>query len=306
MEGREPSSRHPPGAGDLSAALLMTAPAAVGLLLFVGLPLGLAAAMSLTNLRLGSPLPVEWVGLEQYGRLAADPSFRRALLNNLYFAAVVVPVQTAMALGAALVLNTRFRGRTLARTAFFLPVVFPMSMVAVAWELLYAPGPDGPLNALLHVVTFGAWAARDFLRDPLLAMPSLMALSIWQGMGLQMVVLLAGLQTIPESLYESARLDGAGAWARFRHVTLPQLRNPLVFVVVITGILAFRLFDQVQILTRGGPADATTTVMYEAVTTSFRRQQVGLASAMSVVFFVVVLGLTALGRRFFRQRSEVT
>ncbi len=283
----------------------MTAPAAVGLLLFVGLPLVLAAGMSLTNLRLGSPLPVEWVGLEQYRRLAQDAGFRRSLLNNAYFAAVVVPVQTALALGAALVLNTRFRGRALARTAFFLPVVFPMSMVAVAWELLYAPGPDGPLNALLHAATLGAWQARDFLRDPLLAMPSLMALSVWQGMGLQMVVLLAGLQTIPETLYESARLDGAGAWARFRHVTLPQLRNPLVFVVVITGILAFRLFDQVQILTRGGPLNATTTVMYEAVTATFRRQQVGLASAMSVVFFAVVLGLTALGRRFFRQRSEV-
>lgn len=283
----------------------MTAPAAAGLFLFVGLPLVLAAAMSLTNLRLGSPLPLEWVGFEQYRRLAGDPGFHRALLNNLYFAAVVVPVQTTMALAAALVLNTSFRGRVLARAAFFLPVVFPMAMVAVAWELLYAPGPDGPLNALLRTVTFGAWAPRDFLRDPLLAMPSLMALSIWQGMGLQMVVLLAGLQTIPKALYESARLDGAGAWARFRHVTLPQLRNPLVFVVVITGILAFRLFDQVQILTRGGPANATTTVMYEAVTASFQRQQVGLASAMSVVFFVVVLGLTGLGRRFFRQRPEV-
>jgi len=305
MEGRDASTRQLSGGGDVRAALLMTAPAALGLLLFVGLPLILAAGMSLTNLRLGSPLPVEWVGLEQYRRLAGDPGFRRALLNNVYFAAVVVPVQTALALGAALVLNTRFRGRALARTAFFLPVVFPMSMVAVAWELLYAPGPDGPLNAFLHSVTLGAWQARDFLRDPLLAMPSLMALSVWQGMGLQMVVLLAGLQTIPEALYESARLDGAGAWARFRYVTLPQLRNPLVFVVVITGILAFRLFDQVQILTRGGPVNATTTVMYEAVTATFRRQQVGLASAMSVIFFAGVLGLTAFGRRFFHQRPEV-
>jgi multiple sugar transport system permease protein len=303
--GRKASAGRPPGGGDLRAALLMMAPAAAGLVLFVGLPLVLAAGMSLTNLRLGSPLPVRWVGLEEYRRLAADPTFRRALLNNLYFAAVVVPVQTGLALAVALALNTKLPGRALARTAFFLPVVFPMALVAVAWELVYAPGPHGPLNAFLGAITFGAWQPHDFLRDPLLAMPSLMALSIWQGLGLQMVVLLAGLQSIPETIYESARLDGAGAWARFWHVTLPQLRNPLVFVVVITAILAFRLFDQVQILTRGGPADATTTVMYEAVTAAFGRQQEALASAMSVVFFALVLAVTALGRRFFRQRAEV-
>jgi multiple sugar transport system permease protein len=133
-----------------------------------------------------------------------------------------------------------------------------------------------------------------------------MALSVWQGMGLQMVILLAGLQSIPSSLYESARLDGAGPWSRFRHVTLPQLRNSLVFVVVITAIFAFRLFDQVQILTRGGPADTTTTVMYEAVTAAFARQQVALASAMSVGFFAVVLAITLLGRRAFRQEPGVT
>jgi multiple sugar transport system permease protein len=135
-------------------------------------------------------------------------------------------------------------------------------------------------------------------------MPSLMALSVWQGMGLQMVILLAGLQAIPERLYESARIDGAGTWSRFWHVTLPQLRNPLVFVVVVTAILAFRVFDQVQILTRGGPGDATTTVMYEVVTAAFTRQQVALASAMSVVFFVAVLGITWLGRRAFREEAS--
>jgi multiple sugar transport system permease protein len=282
----------------------MMAPAALGLLAFVALPFLLAIGISLTNLRLGSPLPTEWVGLEQYRRLLEDATFRRALLNNTYFAAVIVPVQTALALAAAVAVNERFPGRTWVRVALFVPVVFPMAMVAVAWELLYAPGPGGTLNSWLDALTLGLWEPRDFLRDPVLAMPSLMALSVWQGMGLQMVILLAGLQAIPQTLYESARLDGAGAWSRFRHVTLPQLRNPLVFVIVITAILAFRVFDQVQILTRGGPGDATTTVMFEAVTAAFTRQQVALASAMSVVFFVVVLAVTALGRRAFRQEPR--
>lgn len=289
---------------DVTAAALMTAPAALGLLAFVAIPFLLAIGMSLTDLRLGSPLPLEWVGLEQYRRLLEDPGFRRALLNNAYFAAAVVPVQTAIALAAAVLVNERFPGRGWVRAALFAPVVFPMAMVAVAWELLYAPGAGGALNSWLDAVTFGLWEPRDWLRDPVLAMPSLMALSVWQGMGLQMVILLAGLQAIPGSLYESARLDGAGPWSRFLHVTLPQLRNPLVFVIVITAILAFRVFDQVQILTRGGPGDATTTVMFEAVTAAFTRQQIALASAMSVVFFLAVLGITWLGRRAFRQEAS--
>jgi multiple sugar transport system permease protein len=271
---------------------------------FVGIPFALAIGISVTNLRLGSPLPTEWVGLEQYRRLLGDPTFRRALLNNTYFALVVVPVQTSLALAAAVLVDTRFPGRGWVRAALFVPVVFPMAMVAVVWELVYAPGAGGALNSWLEALTLGAWEPRDFLRDPVLAMPALMVLSVWQGMGLQMVILLAGLQQIPRSLYESARLDGAGPWSRFRHVTLPQLRNPLVFVVVITAILAFRVFDQVQILTRGGPSDATTTVMYEAVTAAFTRQQVALASAMSVVFFAAVLALTWLGRRAFRQEVD--
>lgn len=299
-----PRAPGPPRSGRSDRALtplLMAAPALLGLLLFVGVPFVLAVGISFTSLRLGSPLPLEWVGLEQYSRVLGDPTFRRALLNNAYFAAVIVPVQTGLALAAAVAVNQRFPGRTLARAAFFLPALFPMAMVAVVWELIYSPGAEGPLNAL--GLALGAWGPRDFLRDPALAMPSLMVLSVWQGMGLQMVILLAGLQAVPNELYESARLDGAGAWSRFVHVTLPQLRNPLVFVVVITALLAFRLFDQVQILTRGGPADATTTVMYEAVTAAFARQQVALASAMSVIFFCVVLAITLGGQRAFRQEA---
>ena len=286
------------------APLTMAGPALLGLLLFVAGPFLLALALSFTDLRLGSPLPLEWVGLEQYRRLLADETFRRALLNNLTFAAVVVPVQTALALGAALLLNRPLRGMTVFRTAFFLPVVFPMAMVAVVWEVLYAPGPGGAVNALMEALTLGAWEPRDFLRDPALAMPSIIALSIWQGAGFQMVILLAGLQAIPERLYEAAEMDGAGAWGRFRHVTLPQLRNPLAFVAVLTTILSFRLFDQIRILTQGGPENRTTTVVFEAVTAAFDRQQIGRASAMTVVFFVVVLGLTVLGSRLMKEQER--
>jgi multiple sugar transport system permease protein len=295
---RPPDPSRPPDPARASGRTVtaMTAPAFLGLGLFVAAPFLLAVGLSLTDARLGSPLSLEWVGAEQYSRLWSSETFRRALANNLYFTAVVVPLQTALALGAAVLLDRGLRGTALFRAAFVLPVVFPMALVAVFWELLFAPGPGGALNALLSTLTLGAWEARDFLRDPALAMPSIMLLSIWQGMGFQMVILLAGLQAIPGHLYEAARLDGAGALARFRHVTLPGLRNPLVLVAVITAILAFRLFDQVRILTRGGPDGRTTTVMYEAVTAGFERQQIALSAAMSAVFFVVVLAITATGR----------
>ncbi|MGR9099124.1 MAG: carbohydrate ABC transporter permease, partial [Gammaproteobacteria bacterium] len=169
----------------------------------------------------------------------------------------------------------------------------------------YAPGPEGPMNAFLGGATFGSWRPVDFLRDPGWALPAIMLLSVWQGVGFQMVILLAGLQAIPRELYEAAALDGAGPWGRFFGVTLPQLRNPLVFVMLITTILALRLFDQVQIMTRGGPDNATTTVMYEITQAVFTRGQVARACAMTVVFFLAVLALTWLQRRIARQEREV-
>ncbi|MES9971359.1 MAG: sugar ABC transporter permease [Candidatus Thiodiazotropha sp.] len=285
--------------------LMMTIPALLGLLLFILLPFVAALVLAFTDLRLGSPLGVNFIGLDQFMHIFNDPGFLRALFNNLLFAAVVVPLQTALALTLALLLNRGLPGTVAFRTLFFMPVVFPMSLVAVIWSLIYAPGPNGMMNAFLEWASFGEWQPRDFLRNPLLAFPGIMLLSIWQGVGFQMVILLAGLQSIPHTLYEAAALDGAGRWRQLLHITLPQLRNPLIFVILITTILAFRLFDQVQIMTRGGPDNTTTTVIYETVQAAFARQQVALASAMTVVFFLLVLTVTWLQRRYTHQEREV-
>ena len=285
----------------ISAGTLFAVPALAGLLIFVAIPFLLAIGLSFTNLRLGSPLPLEFVGLTQFLRLFDDPAFTRALLNNLLFTVVVVPTQTILALGLALLLNQPLKGRAVFRTLFFMPVVFPLSLVSVVWILIYAPGPDGMLNSFLQLITLGHWQARDFLHDPWLALPAIMLTSIWQGTGFQMVILLAGLQNIPEELYEAARIDAAGRWQRFWHITLPQLRNTLIFVMLVTTILAFRLFEQVQIMTHGGPRHATTTVMYEAVQAAFSRQQVAKGAAITVIFFLVVLLVTIVQRRVARQ-----
>ncbi len=286
-------------------AWLFAAPSLVGLLLFVALPFVLAIVLAFTNLRLGSPLPLEYVGLEQFRRLYNDDAFFHALLNNATFALVVVPLQTGLALLLALLLNHRLKGMAWFRTLFFMPVVFPLSLVAVVWVLIFAPGANGMMNGMLEVVSLGTWTPRDFLHDPLLALPAIMLTSVWQGMGFQMVIILAGLQAIPQELYEAAAIDGASRWRQFWNVTLPQLRNTLIFVVLVTTILAFRLFDQVQIMTQGGPHNATTTAMYEAVQAAFARQQVAKGSAITVVLFVIVLLITWLQRRLLRQEREV-
>ena len=301
MNSTNPTARNT----ESRTALLMAAPALLGLLLFVALPFLLAVVISFTNLRLGSPLPLQFLGLEQYRRVWLDPNFRQALLNNGLFALVMVPVQTALALGLALLLNRSIPGIGILRTIFFMPVVFPMALVSVIWTIIYAPSANGMMNALLSSISFGLWAPRDFLNDPVLALPAIMLLSLWQGAGFQMVIILSGLQSIPTALYEAASIDGSNKWNQFRYITIPQLRNTLIFVMLVTSILSFRLFDQIKIMTQGGPNGATTTVMYEAVKASFEQQKMAKGAAMTVVFFAIVLVITSLQRVLVPEESSI-
>ncbi|MBJ6613282.1 carbohydrate ABC transporter permease [Streptomyces sp. I4(2020)] len=298
------------GNRDRLHGLLMSAPAVGGLIAFVGIPFGYAVVLSFYNVRLGSPLEPAFFGVEHYRRLYTDPDlsgpFLRALLNNLTFAAVVVPLQTGLALALAILLNRKLKAIGLFRSFFFMPVVFPMALVAVIWRLILARGEQGMLNSALNAVSFGHWGAFDWLGDGLTAMASIIVLSVWQGVGFQMVILLAGLQQIPGELYEASELDRASRWQQFRHVTLPGIRGTLVFVAMLTSVLSFRVFDQVYILIRGGglDEDATRTVMYQAVTTAFDQNDIGRASAVTVVFFLIVVALTIVQRRLVRPDNE--
>jgi len=318
-----PSGRqqNPPAAGTRAArpprknrdwvhGLLMSAPALGGLIAFVGVPFVYAVVLSFYNVRLGSPLAPTFFGVEQYRRLFTDPDmsgpFLRALLNNLTFAVVVVPVQTGLALALAILLNRKLKAIGVFRSLFFLPVVFPIALVAVIWRLILARSGDGLLNSALHAVSFGNWGAFDWLGDGFTAMASIIVLSVWQGVGFQMVILLAGLQQIPGELYEAAELDRASGRQQFRHVTLPGIRGTLVFVTMLTSVLSFRVFDQVYVLVKGGglDEDATRTVMYQAVTTAFDQNNIGQASAITVVFFLIVVALTLVQRRAVRPGNE--
>jgi len=308
---RTPGRNRLRGGADQVSGLVMSAPALTGLIAFVGVPFAYSVVLSFYNVRLGSPRPPEFFGLEQYRRLFTDPDlsdqFLRSLRNNLVFAAAAVPLQTGIALVLAVLLNRRLKGIGVFRSLFFLPVVFPMALVAVIWRLILSRADQGMLNTVLSYVTFGHWTAYDWLGSPATAMASVVVLSVWQGVGFQMVILLAGLQQIPEELYEAARIDRAGRRQQFLHVTLPGIRDTLVFVALLTSVLAFRVFDQIYILIRGGGGldeNSTRTVMYEAVTVAFDQDNIGMASAITVVFFVIVVALTLLQRRFVRAESE--
>ncbi len=288
----------------------MVLPALAGLIIFVALPFGIAVALSFFNVQLNSVHPAKFFGLTQYSRLLFDPNvsgpFLHALRNNAVFAVVVVPVQTVLALGLAILLNRKLRGIAVFRTFLFMPVVFPMALVAVIWRLILVRGDQGLLNAAVRFATGGLVGSHDWLGSSSTALGSVILLSIWQGVGFQMVIFLAGLQQIPSELYEAAQLDRAGTFQRFWHVTLPGLRNTMIFVVLLTTILSFRVYDQVFILiqTAGMNADATRTILFQATTSIFSENNVGQAAAISVVFFVIVVILTLVQRRVLRQRSD--
>jgi multiple sugar transport system permease protein len=290
---------------DTLTAWLFSAPAVLLLAAFMVLPFLLAFYFSFTNERLISPRPTEWVGIENYQRiLFEDPRFWKALSNNVIFSLVVVPLQTAFALLLAILVNQKLKGVVAFRTVFFMPITVVMAAVAVIWIVLL--NPQGLINAFMSIITFGQFSP-DWLADPTWALVAIMITSIWASVGFQMIILLAALQDVPETLYEAARLDGAGTWQQFLHVTLPGIRNPLLFVLTITTILSFRLFDQVWIMPDrpGGPLDATRTIMVDIVDTGLNRGAVGLGSALSVIFLVIVLVITVIQRRFIKQESEV-
>jgi multiple sugar transport system permease protein len=235
---------------------------------------------------------------------AGDPVFLRALLNNFTFVFVVTPLQCSFALLLAVLVHQKLRGVVFFRTLYFIPVVTTMVVVSVIWTFLYNPG-TGTINAFLHTISFGLIGPQNWLGDPRLAFPSIMLLSIWQGAGFQMVIFLAGLQGIPSELYEAAAMDGCNKLREFFWITLPQLRNTTIFVLLVTTIWAFQLFVQVDIMTGGGPSNSTMTTILHAVNEGFRQQRIGNASAITVVFFLIVLAISMLQRRFIREERAV-
>ncbi|MEJ2596830.1 MAG: sugar ABC transporter permease [Anaerolineales bacterium] len=286
-------------------AWVFSAPAIILLIIFLVIPFAMAIGLAFTDQRLipNPNLPTQVIGLRNFTRMFADEAFIRGLLNNFYFVIVVVPVQTALALFLAILINQKLRGMNFYRTIYFAPVVTSMVVVAIVWTFLY--NQSGLINSFLSAISFGALGPYDWLLNTKLVFPAIMVLSIWQGAGFQMVIYLAGLQEIPSDLYEAADVDGASQIQQFFYITLPQLRNTTIFVVLATTILAFKLFDQVKVMTNGGPQNASMTTMLYVINQGWGQLKVGYASAVTVVFFLIVLIVSLLQRRFLREERQV-
>lgn len=274
---------------------LFLLPAALPLLLFRIIPMAASIWISLQNWNLLRP--AVFVGFDNYLSLVTDRTFHKALLNTLYYIAGYVPLVLLAALTVALLLNNKLKGMAIFRAAYFLPVVTSWVVVALLWKWILSP-QGGIVNYFLGLVGIdgpGWWT------DPHWAMPSIIITSVWKDLGFNMLILLAGLQAIPEHLYEAAVIDGAGAWRRIRSVTIPLLTPSILLVLVLTLIGAFQVFDQVYVMTKGGPAGATTVVMEQVVKQAFSYGRMGTASAMSWVLFVIILIFTVAQMQFQRR-----
>jgi multiple sugar transport system permease protein len=278
--------------------VLFLAPSFVPLAMFTLAPMVGSLWVAMHNWNLISPM--QWVGADNFRDLATDSNTWRAFGNTLYYIAGYLPLVFAGGLAAALALNTALRGRNIFRAAFFLPVVTSWVVVALVWKWLLNPS-NGVVN---HVLGLGGIDGPGWWTDPMWAMPSVILASAWKDVGFVMVILLAGLQAIPAEYYDAARVDGASAWQRFRHVTLPLLSPSSFFVVVISMINGFQVFDQVFVMTGGGPAGSTEVVVQQIYDLTFRYGRAGDASALSWLLFAVILVVTVIQVRI--QRRWVT
>lgn len=284
------------------SGLAMAAPALLLLVLFLVIPVLLAFGLSFTNARLISPNPPRFVGLDNFVRaFTTDPVFLRSTLNTFVFALVVVPVQAGLGLLLAVLVNRKIRGVTLFRVIYFIPVVTSIVVVSILWKFMYQQ--DGLVNSFIDTVTFGAWQGTAWLNNPSTALGAIIVLSIWQAVGFHMLIWLSGLQTIPEELYEAARMDGATPWQQFTSVTWPGLRSTMVFVLVTITIAALGLFVQIDVMTQGGPVNSTSTLVYHAVRKGYREMETGYGATISLIFFVLVL-IVALVQRFLTREKD--
>jgi multiple sugar transport system permease protein len=286
-----------PLGGEGRWALLFLAPTLIGLAILSAGPILATLAISLTKWDLlRAP---QFVGIDNFVTLASDDRFLKALRNTAFYTVVSVPLGMVIALFLAIALNQTIRGIAWIRTAYFLPVVTSTIAIALVWQWIYSP-ESGLLNEAVGLVGI---PAQKWLGNPTLAMPAIVAMSIWQGLGVNVIIFLAALQAIPSDLLDAASVDGAGHRARFRYVVLPLLTPAIFFTGVLSLISSFQVFDQVFVLVKPRPTDATITVVYFIYENGFKFFKMGYASAASWILFLIVAAFTAI--YFWSQRRWV-
>lgn len=288
-----------------NAAWVFVAPALVALGLFFFVPVLAALVLSFTDFdiyALADLANLRFVGLDNYMKLLKTPLFWKALGNTLEFVILGVPLSIGLSLGAALLVNSKVaRFKNFFRTIYFAPVVTTLVAVAVIWRYLLHT-KYGLVNWVLGGIGIGPI---DWLGDPDWAMPAIVIFAVWKNFGYNMIILLAGLQTIPDELYDAAKIDGAGSWGQFRHVTLPALTPVMLVVSILTMAGYFQLFAEPYVMTQGGPVESTVSVLYFMYEQGFKWWNLGYATAVAFVLFLILFALTLLQLRISKRWSDL-
>ena len=279
------------------------APALILLSLSVLVPALMALVISFTQTGLDVTEPLKFIGLANFQRLLGDPMFYQVLGTTLFYLFGVVPPIVIGALILAVLVNRILPGVHILRAAFYTPVLVSIVVAAIAFRWLYAE--NGLINGWLGALIGQGFNPIDFLSNPLLALPSVMFVTLWKGLGYYMVIFLAGLQGIPIELYEAAELDGSEGWRKHLDITLPLLRPYVTLVAVISAIAATKVFEEVFLMTRGGPADSTRTLVYYVYDQAFAELEISYACTVGLALFLLVLLLTAVRLAFGGERSLI-
>ncbi|MBY6277541.1 carbohydrate ABC transporter permease [Symbiobacterium thermophilum] len=296
--GRETAPRRRRGAASVWQPYLMLAPALILLLAFTIYPILAAGYMSLFKINMATQQQMVWAGLDNYRELFASGLFRQVMKNTFIFAFGTTPFSVGLALFLAVQLNKRFRGSALFRTVFFYPTVIPMMSAATIWLFMYTPqyGVIGRILALFGV------AEVNLLGNSATALPAIMLMTVWKEAGYFMLFYLAGLQNLPEELYEAADLDGASGWAQFRFLTLPLLMPTTLFVTTVSLINAFKTVDQLFLMTAGGPNNATNLLLYHLYEQAFSFYDRGKAAALTVILVGILMILAIIQNQWVDKR----
>lgn len=274
-------------------------PALVLLTIFLFIPMILTLVFSFTDYFALSPNLTHFVGFENYGKLFKDELFMQSFFNTVKFVLIILPCQGLGALGLALLINKVTHCKKYFKVAFFVPVVMSLAVVSTLWMQIYSP--EGILNTILANIGIDA---QPFIHSAGQALPSIALMSVWQGVGYQMIIFLGGLQAINPALYEAAEMDHASSWQKFKDITLPELKPLCVFVFITVTIGAFRMIVQPMVMTGGGPSHSTYTMVYNIYETGTVNWEIGLASTMAIVFAIFVMILTVIQSILTRDKED--
>lgn len=270
------------------AGWIFILPALLGTLVFIIIPVFCSFGLSFTKWDLLNP--IEFVGLQNYKEIFNEPVFFKILINTIVFAISTSIFGVIIPLILAAILNSKIRGSEFFRSAYFLPFITPMIVIGVVWEWIFDPNM-GILNSVFHLHI-------NWLYDTNFAMPALIIVSVWKLIGYNMIIFLAALSGISQSLFEAAKIDGAGVIETFKNVTIPMLSPTIFFVIIITAISSFQVFDLIYVMTQGGPLDSTNVLVYSIYKNAFEYFNIGKASAIAYVLFLIILVLTLFQWKF--------